>query len=126
MIRRQQMAGWLLAGLAIFGVAGALPISYENFTGQSECPHLGSIPACYPVLAGYLMILVSALASGVKIAWLFWAGWAIVFGMAATGTVVELSGLETCPRRGGNVPACYYSLGISTVLLILRMLSRKH
>ncbi len=125
MMRGPEIARWLLLALALFGVLGVAPISYEQFVGQFACPHVGPIPACHVVLAGYSLVLIAALVAGKNAPWFFWIGWLPVFSLAASGTSLELVGVETCPRSGGDIPTCYYSLAMSIAVVLLFLLSRR-
>lgn len=119
------VARWLLVSIAAIGVIAVANISYSQFTGQSQCPQLGMFPACYIVLVFYALILIAAVFRTAVPSLIFWVSWAGVFVMAVTGTALEMSGLETCPRTGGGTPTCYFSLGIAMVLALLFVLSSK-
>lgn len=119
MMRTTAIARWLLVGIAAIGVITVAKISYNQFTGQSQCPQLGFLPACYVVLACYTMILISAVLRTAMASWIFWIGWLGVFAMAISGTALEIAGREVCPRTGGGTPTCYYSLAIAILLALL-------
>jgi len=119
MIRSKVIAHWLLVGIAAVGVFGIARISMGQFTGQAQCPQLGDLPACYVVLACYTLILISAVLRSAIPSWIFWIGWLGVFAMAMTGTVLEIAGMQTCPRTGGGTPTCFYSLGLAILLALL-------
>lgn len=123
MTRRKTVARWLLVSIAAIGVIAVANISFSQFTGQSQCPQLGKFPACYIVLVFYTLILISAVFRTAIPSMIFWIGWAGVFVMAVTGTALEISGLETCPRTGSGTPTCYFSLAIAMVLALLFVLS---
>ena len=81
---------------------------------------LGPIPACYIVLAGYAIILLSTVFRGkLKSGRIFYLGWVPVFGLAALGVTSELMGNHICPPSAGGVPQCFYSLAMITICLVL-------
>ncbi len=114
----------LLVLAATVGFVGALTISVSHIATDFECPKLFSLPACFLVLAGYSLILVSSMRGTLKPVWLFWIGWVVVFGFALTGTSLEILSHDSCPRSYGNVPACYYSLALATVCLAFYLMRR--
>jgi len=123
MVDKKAIVRWLLVGTAAIGVFGVAGISYRQFTGLSQCPQLGILPACYIVLICYASMLLAALRRTPIMSWFFWIGWLGVFGLAVSGTALELAGVETCPRTGGGTPTCYFSLGIAIVLALLFILA---
>ena len=46
----------LLAGIGVLGVGR---ISITHWTGEASCPMIGSLPACYIILIGYSLIVLS-------------------------------------------------------------------
>ena len=101
----------LLASLALAGVIGVLPIAQRQFTGAAPCPTLALLPACYLVLLGYMLVVVSAFQRGRYRIWTFVTGWIPLFILASTGTGLELFGQEACPRSLGGTPTCFLSFG---------------
>ncbi len=104
--------------LALTGLAGALPLSLAESTTGSACPHLGPVPACYLVSVAYAAILITVLDRRFWRVWYFWAGWAPVFVLAATGTALEILDYGICPRTGSEIPRCFLSLGLSIALAV--------
>lgn len=122
MVDKKAIARWLLIVTAAIGVFGIAGISYRQFTGLSQCPQLGNLPACYIVLICYALMLLASLRRTLTMSWFFWIGWLGVFGFAVSGTALELAGVGTCPRTGGGTPICYFSLGLAMVLALLFIL----
>lgn len=104
--------------LALTGLAGVLPLSLAEWTTGSACPHLGPVPACYLVSVAYAAMLITVLDRRFWRVWYFWAGWAPVFMLAATGTALEILDYGTCPRTGSDTPLCFLSLGLSVALVV--------
>lgn len=104
--------------LALIGLAGVLPVSLAELSSESDCPHLGAIPACYLVNVAYVTMLITALNRRFWSLWYFFAGWALVFILAATGSVLEILGYGTCPRTGSETPMCFLSLGLVVAMVV--------
>ena len=110
----------LLWMLIIIGLWGALSVSYTTVTGAAPCPSFSSIPICYLVSIGYLSMLTAQLSVFDRLKHrLFYPGWALVFIIAVSGTALEFSAGDTCPRNDGGVPLCYFSLALSLAIFIL-------
>ena len=124
-MKTHKLARYLLIAIAFLGMAGVSPYTYNQFLGQFECPKAGPLPICYLVFTSYLLVLISGIRDATYSVFLFWIGWTVVFGMAVTGTTLEIAGQEACPLLGG-VPACYYSFVASVSLLFLHLMTRKY
>jgi len=101
-----------------------VPIAIRHATGAAPCPTLALIPACYVVLLGYALIGTSVFVGSGLRTLLFAAGWIPVFGLALTGSSMEVLGLEACPRSAANVPTCFYSLALATSLMVIFLVER--
>jgi len=106
------MARWLQLALALLGLIGVLAVLPGQVSGAAPCPALGVVPACYVVLAGYALIIFSTLTPTRYRFRILLAGWLPLFLLALTGTLLEASGRQVCPKSLGDIPACYFSLGI--------------
>ena len=104
--------------LALTGLAGVLPVSLAELNTGSACPHLGPVPACYLVSVAYAAMLITVLDRCFWNVWYFWAGWAPVFMLAATGSALEIVEYGTCPRTGSETPMCFLSLGLAVALAV--------
>lgn len=110
----------LLFILMMVGFFGGIRLSYINFLGISSCPHLGSVALCYIVTLGYFTMFVGLLIPTFNLRKsLFWAGWSIVFLIALVGTGFELAVGTVCPQGFRNIPLCYLSLALCTIIGIL-------
>ena len=106
---------WLLI---IAGLWGALRVSYTTITGTARCPDLVNIPICYLVGIGYLSMLAAQVASPGKLKnRLFYPAWALVFLIAASGTGLEITVGNACPKNSGGVPLCYFSFVLSIAII---------
>ncbi len=122
-------ARWLYSAVALIGVIGVFPIAQKQFAGTGPCPTLGAVPACYLVLLGYSLIVVSAFVVANHRFKFFAAGWIPLLGLALTGTGLELLGQAACPRSMNGTPTCFLSLGLLALIATLywagRHFSRK-
>ena len=110
------VASWVLAGL--------VPLVLDEFRGIDACPMLGPLPACFPVGLGYFAMAIAALFSPRKLTVLFLLGWAPVFLLALTGSILEIFGRTTCPASPAGTPLCNFSLAVASLILPVFLLSR--
>ncbi len=129
-MKNSKIVDIILWALVLVGFAGALKVSYANYTG-TPCPYVAIIPICYIVLAAYGSMLAAMLISrhGFK-HYLFCMGWGTAFLIALAGSTAEiLGGGGVCPTSGGgirgaasgsgSIPLCYISLAMTIAILIL-------
>ena len=110
----------LLLGLIAVGLYGAFNVSYDTLTGVAPCPAIVGIPACFVVLAGYSLMLISVVLQPLaKFKLLFLAGWMPVFLLAITGSIFELMNGSTCPKSESGIALCYLSLMFSIGVIVL-------
>jgi hypothetical protein len=110
----------VLLGLIAVGLFGAFKVSYDTLTGVAPCPAVAGIPACFVVLAGYsLMLITVSLQLSARFKVLFLIGWLPVFLLAITGSVFELMNGNTCPMSESGIALCYLSLLFSIGVIVL-------
>jgi len=105
----------LIAGLAVAGIAGVLPIVTEHVRGN-VCPQTGPVPACYVVLSAYGLVAISSLLNARPRTVSFAIGWVLLFGFAVVGSTLELLGNDACPQTGNGIPTCFISLSMALAL----------
>jgi hypothetical protein len=116
----------IVAGLCTAGLFGVAAIAYRHATGTAPCPTLGLVPACYVVLLGYALAGASVFARvGIRTP-LFATGWVPVFGLALMGSSMEVLGYGACPRSADDIPACFYSLALTTSLITAFFVERNY
>jgi len=115
---RHHLTGIIIAVIAAIGFLGAIQVSLEEFQTGTGCPHFGAIPACYIVSLAYALILISVVLKNPLKSVLFYTGWAPVFLLALSGTVLELFGRDTCPKVDGGWPKCYFSLALAVAIIL--------
>lgn len=115
----------MLAACALAGVFGVVPIVQRQITGAAACPTLGPVPACYLVLLGYGLIVISVFLAARYRLITFAAGWLPLFILASTGSGLELLGQVACPRSSTGVPTCFFSLGLLGLIVVLYVLEKR-
>lgn len=110
-----------LVVLVLIGLWVAGRLSYDQYQTGEACPILGkTVPACYVAFAGYgligLGVFLSFALSSSTGGYPFWTGTALVVGLAAIATVLELIKGDVCPVAFGSVPMCYLSLAMSALM----------
>jgi cell division protein FtsX len=73
--------------LGSIGVLGVGRISISHWTGEASCPMIGSLPACYIILIGYSLIVLSMYPRLQQAFLLFLVGWVPVILLALTACV---------------------------------------
>ena len=108
--------------LASIGVLGVGRISITHWTGEASCPMIGPLPACYIILIGYSLIVLSMYPHVQKALVLFVIGWAPVMLLALTGVVGELTGVLQCPHLEIGIPQCYISAALALIIGLIAWL----
>lgn len=127
-----QRKWFLLVALILLGLFSAGRLSFLQFLSGDACPLLGSVPACYVALSGYIFI-----ALGTVLLWRksprkrltfgsFYLGFAIAGGLALIASVMELFIGGVCPVAFGWLPMCYPSLALSLAIFWLFRGVAKH
>lgn len=102
--------------LASIGVLGVGRISIIHWTGETSCPMIGSLPACYIILIGYSLIVLSMYPRLQKASVLFLIGWVPVVMLALTGVVGELTDVLQCPHLENGTPQCFLSAALALTI----------
>lgn len=104
--------------LGIIGFIGVTNISYVHWSGESSCPMLGVVPACYVIFVAYAMVVVSMFLkdNAKKIFLIFWLP---IIVLALIGSVGELTNLMQCPHTADGTPKCYFSALFSGMIGVL-------
>ncbi|VAV86592.1 hypothetical protein MNBD_ALPHA06-1805 [hydrothermal vent metagenome] len=114
-----QIGRFALVLLTGFGVFAGANLSWQQITIGDICPMLGPVPACFVVLAGYALMLVSVFVVVRMRKLLFFAGWVPVMGLASIGVVLELLQGDICPPGPAAIPQCFISLAMVVLCLLL-------
>ncbi len=119
------IARWLFGALAILGVAGVAPIALQQWSGDTACPSLGFVPACYIALLGYGLTATSAFLKDKIRLVVFLLGFIPIAALAVMGSSFELLGQMACPRSDGGTPMCFYSLALAFSLAALYLIDQR-
>lgn len=106
----------ILGSLGFLGVGN---ISLLHWSGETSCPTIGIVPACYIILVGYGLILLSVFLKLKTSAIIFLIGWLPVIGLAFVGVIGDLTATVACPSSEIGIPKCYFSAGLSLIIGIL-------
>lgn len=113
----------IIAGYALYN---GLHLSLKEWDTTGACPSVSGVPACYVVSFAYFLILFSALTDKPPLYnRLFYTGFSIVFGLAAIGSLMQVSGMMQCPKTSNDLPMCYISLMVSLCLIVLFFVRKK-
>jgi len=121
----EKLISIIIWGLAAFGTYGTVGLVGREISKGNICPKILGIPACYIILASFLMVLASHSTLLKDNYWLYYIGAGIAWSIAATGTVGQLMGSIECPKTAGGTPMCYLSLAFFSTLLILKLIEIK-
>jgi hypothetical protein len=106
----------LLAGIGVLGVGR---ISVIHWSGEASCPMISSLPACYIILIGYSLIVLSMYPRLHKASILFLIGWTPVITLALTGVLGELTDMLQCPHLENGIPQCFISAALALIIGLL-------
>lgn len=121
----KSVLNWFVLTLLLFLIFGAGALSLNEATHGNVCPKLFVIPACYIVV---VLAVISLLAHlhvmklGTKT---FYSCIGIIAGISLTGTIGEFAGFAQCPPSSSGIPMCYYALGVSAAVLILKWIEQR-
>lgn len=116
----------LLVLLTLFGMGAGGLLSLDHIQTGEFCPKIGSVPACYLVLAGYIFMFAGAVTSSTKSASkIFFFGAIPVLLLALLGVLGEIFIGQTCPAGGFGIPQCFYSLALVILCIGLFLFLRK-
>ena len=108
--------------LASIGILGVGRISINHWTGEASCPMIGPLPACYIILIGYSLIVLSVYPGLQQTSLLFLIGWVPVITLALIGVVGELTDIIQCPQLENGLPQCYLSAVLALILGLIAWL----
>ena len=87
---------------------------------------MGGVRVCYVVLICYLLMLIAQLMRGMSMqSVVFYSAWAVVFGFALLGSVLEFGNGTTCPKSSSGFAMCYASLMLSGSIGLLYWFLRR-
>ena len=108
---------------AVFVLVRLSPVIHKEWTDGTGCPNIGLVPACYLVAVCYSLMAIAAIINPARLKIMFLTGWAPVFLLALSGSVLEISGTPTCPAAANGTPLCFYSLALAIILAVLFLIA---
>ncbi len=114
----------LLLVVFAIGIVGAGLLVYEEVTHYNICPKLLGLPACYIILACFVIPFLTHL---FKLSnYLYFAFTGLAFFIALTASIMQFTGYGECPKTASGTPMCYYSLLMFSSLILLKWLLAKN
>lgn len=102
------------------GIFGASELVYSEFTQSNICPKLLGIPACYIILACFVIPFIVHVFNRSNSIYFGLTGFAFVVALVAS--IMEITGLGECPKTANGTPMCYYSLLLFTGLIFIKVM----
>ena len=106
--------------ISFFGILGSTYLTYQELSVGNVCPRFFGVPACYLVLAAYVLILISVVSLRK-----FFYGTGVFLGLllGVWFSLNHYTGVIVCPEIR-NIPLCYVSLLAFAIIFILGMIRR--
>lgn len=114
----------LLLLVFAIGIFGAGELVYNEITQHNVCPKLLGIPACYIILACFVIPFVAHIFKGKHSIYFAFTGFAFVIAFVAS--IMQFTGNAECPKTASGTPMCYYSLVLFSSLLLFKILLIKN
>lgn len=109
----------LLLLIFSIGIFGAGELVYNEITQHNVCPKLLGIPACYIILACFVIPFIVHVFKGKNYIYFAFTGFAFVIALVAT--IMQFTGHAECPKAANGIPMCYYSLALFTSLIVFKV-----
>ena len=102
----------------LIGIVFSIYLVISEICNPGLCPLLFNIPACYLVLASFILVLISLFINITPVRFLvFYLGALSGLGIAIWFSTGQITGAKECPDLF-NIPLCFGS-GILFILLIV-------
>ncbi len=110
----------LILGISIIGLTSVIVLTAGQLIYGNVCPRVMTIPACFILLLILIFIVISQLVPFRGGTVVFFAGSGISWLIAIYASYYQAYGLVECPKFIGEVPMCYLSFIMFTVLMFLK------
>ena len=114
---------YLVLAIILFAIYGSGQLSLQDWKKKNVCPKILFIPACYIVFFLFVIVGIIHVFPALINQNLFFIAIGIIGAIALKGSLTELAGKKICPRSSNGTPMCYYSLGLSVGLIILKTIN---
>lgn len=106
---------------AIGGIGFSIYLIYNEIQTPGYCPTFLVVPACYLVLAAFILTTLGGFQGKTMAIRIFgYMGIALGTILALWFSTYEIIGAKHCPELF-SIPLCFVSLGIFAILLFLRI-----
>ncbi len=112
------MITYIIVAILLFGSYGAGSLAFQEFTQGNICPKILGIPACYIILACFIVPLIVHLFKFNNL--LYFLATGLAWSIATYGSIMQIRGIIECPKTSGGTPMCFISFGIFTTLILLK------
>ncbi|SEL71449.1 hypothetical protein SAMN04487910_3148 [Aquimarina amphilecti] len=113
----------VVALLFVIGILGTGSLVIEEIQTGNGCPKIWIIPACVIILICFIIPLISHILGKYNKLYFFFTGLAAMIAIIAS--IMQFTGNGECPKTGGGIPMCYYSLLLFTGLIVLKIYQLK-
>jgi hypothetical protein len=119
---------WFYITLAVLtaSLVASFLLALSEFDTSHSCPKFFSVPVCYVVFILLLIAFVFHFLKSNEALKLFFFFISVLFLLAFFATVGEIAGSMECPRGPANIPTCYISLVLTSLLLVGKIKSLNH
>ena len=108
----------------LIGIVGAGSLVLDEISTGDSCPKFGFIPACYIILACFVLPFIAHLIKKWNFIYFLGIGFALL--IASVASIMQYTGNAECPRTSGGPPMCYYSFLIFLILILLKIMYLKN
>lgn len=102
------------------GLLGAGDLVMDEIRQSNICPKILGIPACYIILACFIVPFIVHLWGKFHKVYFALTGFAWIIAIIAS--FMQATGLGECPKTASGTPMCYYSFALFTALITLKIL----
>ena len=108
----------------LIGMVGASSLVLEEIRTGEGCPKFGFVPACYIILAFFVLPFIAHIFKKWNVIYFLGTGFALI--IATVASIMQLTGNAECPKTDGGTPMCYYSFLIFASLIVLKLMHLKN
>lgn len=109
--------------ISLIGLATIFVLVFEQIAYGNICPPILGAPACYIILVFILLISHLKIIEDKNI--LFFSSAGICWLIAIYASYSQINGLLECPKCLVEIPLCYLSLIMFSILIILKLFEIK-
>ncbi len=118
-----KIINFLLVTVFAIGILRAGNLVLRELEHPNTCPTLLGIPACYIILACFIIPFISHFYNRNNIIYFVFTGFAFIVALVAS--IMQFTNTGACPKTENGTPMCYYSLLLFTSLIVIKVLHSK-